>query len=83
VVKGIVRVFCPQIPRLYLHDEGEGDAVVALVLRFALNARPTGSQGSAPGKGNDKKQEQRPKEKQEEQKTEKGDILNEVRKGTF
>jgi hypothetical protein len=68
---------------LYLHDEGKGDAVVGLALRFALNARPTGSQGSAPGKGNDKKQEQRPKEKQEEQKTEKGDILNEVRKGTF
>jgi hypothetical protein len=39
---------------LYLHDEGKGDAVVGLALRFALNARPTGSQGSAPGKVNDK-----------------------------
>jgi len=32
-------------------DEG---AVVGLTLRFALNARPTGSQGFAPGKANDK-----------------------------
>jgi len=28
-------------------------AVVGLALRFALNARPTGSQGFAPGKAND------------------------------
>ncbi len=47
--------------------------VVGLALRFALNARPSGSQGRAPGKANDQEQEQK----------QKGDTSNEVRKGTF
>jgi hypothetical protein len=33
---------------------GGVDRVVGLALRFALNARPTGSQGFASGKANDK-----------------------------
>jgi hypothetical protein len=38
-----------------MKGEGDGDdsAVVGLALRFALSARPTGSQGFAPGKAND------------------------------
>ena len=47
--------------------------VVGRDLRFALNARPSGSQGSAPGPTHDG----------EKTKAEKGDILNEVSKGTF
>jgi len=43
---------------LGLDDPGKGNddgtAVVGLALRVALNARPTGSQGFAPGKANDK-----------------------------
>ncbi len=34
--------------------DGRGAAVFGLALRFALNARPTGSQGFAPGKAKDK-----------------------------
>ena len=39
-----------------LDEQGGGNegAVVGLTLRFALNARPTGSQGFAPGKATDK-----------------------------
>ena len=39
-----------------MKGEGGGDdsPVVGLALRFALSARPTGSQGFAPGKANDK-----------------------------
>jgi len=50
-------LFCPKIAVLELDDEGDGGASgagVGLALRFALNARPTGSQGFAPGKANDK-----------------------------
>ncbi len=36
------------------HDHRRDTTVVGLALRFALNARPTGSQGFAPGKANDK-----------------------------
>ena len=39
------------------HQEEDGDdagALVGLTLRFALNARPSGSQGFAEGKANDK-----------------------------
>jgi len=60
-------LFCPKISLLDLDDEGEagGDdgAVVGLALRFALNARPTGSQGFAPGKANDKDKNKNQEEK--------------------
>ena len=62
--------------RLSLRRGGGRDvAVVGLALRFALNARPTGSQGFAAGKANDKNKSKT--------KTQKGDTSNEVRKGTF
>jgi hypothetical protein len=47
-----------------LDDQGGADdegSVVGLALRFALNARPTGSQGFAPGKTNDQKPKTRTK----------------------
>jgi hypothetical protein len=53
--------------------------VVGLALRFALNARPAGSQGFAPGKANDKDKNKN----KNENKVQKRDISNEVRKGTF
>ena len=84
------------MPPADLDDQGEDDdegAVVGLTLRFALNARPSGSQGFAPGKANDqrKPENQKPKDKNRGQnqntstqrQSEKGDISNEVRKGTF
>ncbi len=54
---------------------GRDAAPVGPTLRFALTARPTGSQGCAPGRAND--------QKQTEPNSTKGDILNEVIKGTF
>jgi hypothetical protein len=64
-VKGIVwAVFAPQ----FLCRSGKGSdsagGGVGLVLRFALNARPTGSQGFAPGQANDqrKTEKQKPKD---------------------
>ena len=45
-----------KMPLWDLDDQGKRDdegAVVGLTLRFALNARPSGSQGFAPGKAND------------------------------
>jgi hypothetical protein len=57
---------------LYLPDEGKGDAVVGLALRFALNARPTGSQGSAPGKVNDKNKSKDQKKNKKNKKQKKG-----------
>ena len=79
VVKGIVLAVLQKIPPLDLDDRGDGggddSAVVGLALRFALNARPTGSQGFAPGG-------QRPKTRTKD-KNQKEDISNEVRNRTF
>jgi hypothetical protein len=54
VVKGIVWAVFRKIPLSDFNDPREGGdidrAVVGFALRFALNARPTGSQGFAPGK---------------------------------
>ena len=75
-------VFFEKILLLDFDDPGEGgdndSAVVGLALRFALSARPTGSQGFAPGKANhenkNKNQEQGQKQEQRQQQrpTEKG-----------
>jgi hypothetical protein len=55
---------------LYLQDEGKGDAVVGLALRFATKRSPYGLAGLRSGQGQ--------RQKQEEQKTEKGDISKEL-----
>jgi hypothetical protein len=65
---------------------GDDVAVVGLALRFALNARPTGSQGSASGKANDKdkskNEEKTPRTKTRKRghykRGKKGDILKEL-----
>jgi hypothetical protein len=71
-VKGIVWALCPKIPLLYLHDEGKGDAVVGLALRFALKRSPYGLAGLRSGQGQRQKQEQRPKENKKNKKQKKG-----------
>jgi hypothetical protein len=53
-------------------------AVVGLALRFALNARPAGSQGFAPGKANDKE-----KPKTRAQKEQKNKNQRKNKKGTL
>jgi hypothetical protein len=95
VVKGIVlAVFRKKIPLLDFDDPGEGDdrdcGVVGFALRFALNARPTGSQGFAPGKPTTKartnaksKRKSKTKNNNNNRTKTKGDISNEVREGTF
>ena len=82
VVKGRVGAVLQKNPLVDLDDEGEGDgddsAVVGLALRFALSARPTGSQGFAPGKANDEdknknqRQEQKQEQRQQQRPTERG-----------
>jgi hypothetical protein len=47
--------------------DGGGAFVVDLALRSALNARPSGSQGCATGKANDKSKKTRTKEQQKPQ----------------
>ncbi len=51
---------------------GGGVAVVGLALRFALNARPTGSQGFAPGKANGKDKNQNDDKDQNKDKEKRG-----------
>ena len=85
VVKEIVWAVLQKNPLVDLDDEGgdDGDdsAVVGLALRFALSARPTGSQGFAPGKANDEdknqnqEQEQKQEQRQQQRPTEKGTFL--------
>jgi hypothetical protein len=53
---------------------GGDAAVVGPALRFALSARPSGSQGFAPGKAHDKNKNEN-KRKDENQKQEKGTLL--------
>ena len=50
-------------------------AVVGLALRFALNARPTGSQGFAPGKANDKDKDKSKSQNQNRDGEKKGALL--------
>jgi len=50
-------------------------AVVALALRFALNARPAGSQGCAPGKAHEKNKNRKTKERQKNKNHKKGTLL--------
>jgi len=92
VVKGIVLAVFRKILLLDFDDPGEGGdndhAVVGFALRFALNARPTGSQGFAPGKPTTKTRtnansKKKGKTKNNNGTNTKGDISNEVRKGTF
>jgi hypothetical protein len=68
---------------LDFHDPGEGSdndgAVVGLALRFALNARPTGSQGFAPGKPTTKTKTNAKSKKKSKTKNNNGT----TQKGTF
>ncbi len=50
-------------------------AVVGLALRFALNARPAGSQGCAPGKAHEKNKNRKTKERQKNKNHKKGTLL--------
>jgi len=63
------------MPLLDPDDQGEGGdegAVVGLTLRFALNARPPGSQGFAPGKANDKDKNKNKSENQNKDREKRG-----------
>ena len=62
--------------------QGRDAAVVGLALRFALNARPAGSQGDAPGQANGKT-DTKNQRKSKKPEPPKGDTSNEVSKGTF